>query len=322
MSLLDVSKCFDSLYTHSITWALKDKAIAKKNASSKSFGNDFDNLMQHMNFNETNGICIGPEVSRIFSELILSRVDLNIEAYLMKHGLKNRVQYEYRRYVDDYLVFANDEKTLDKITKAISLELQEYKLFLNEQKIENYTRPFHTKKSVIIEKINKQIKELLEKIFEYKEINDTRVTTPKNIRRVDALVRWFIKETKTSCLDSDVGYDMISNYIISTITKKIEFIIEEYNLVKLQSEIHVNEKQYVKLICTLLELTFFFYTVQQTVSSSFNVAKSVIISSNFIKENFTSYHNFLIEKISNWTSQIVKNSENHRDFDKIKCCTS
>ncbi|CAN0142043.1 unnamed protein product, partial [Chrysoparadoxa australica] len=75
----DVSKCFDSIYTHSITWALKSIPIAKKSIGKRTFGSEFDRLMQKMNYNETNGICIGPEVSRIFAETIFQRIDINVE---------------------------------------------------------------------------------------------------------------------------------------------------------------------------------------------------------------------------------------------------
>jgi hypothetical protein len=68
--MLDVSKCFGSIYTHTMYWAISDVEIAKDNTYSAGFANDFDRLMQSMNYNETNGICIGPEVSRIFAELI------------------------------------------------------------------------------------------------------------------------------------------------------------------------------------------------------------------------------------------------------------
>lgn len=44
----------------------------------ESFGSKFDSLMQRMNYNETNGILIGPEVSRIFSEIILQAVDAEV----------------------------------------------------------------------------------------------------------------------------------------------------------------------------------------------------------------------------------------------------
>ena len=69
----DISKCFDSIYTHSLSWSLTNKEIVKNNIKSNyfTFGGAFDTLQQKMNYNETNGIIIGPEFSRIFAEILL-----------------------------------------------------------------------------------------------------------------------------------------------------------------------------------------------------------------------------------------------------------
>ena len=106
----DISKCFYHIYTHSITWAVKDKESAKRNSKEISFENTFDKIMQLANYNETNGIVVGPEISRIFAEIILQQVDINVLSKLEKLELKYGVDYEVRRYVDDYFVFSNDER--------------------------------------------------------------------------------------------------------------------------------------------------------------------------------------------------------------------
>ncbi|MDA3778698.1 MAG: RNA-directed DNA polymerase, partial [Bacteroidales bacterium] len=76
---IDVTKCFDSIYTHTVSWALFNKAIVKSNIdpSLATFAGEFDRLMQELNANETNGIIIGPEFSRIFAELILHQIDIS-----------------------------------------------------------------------------------------------------------------------------------------------------------------------------------------------------------------------------------------------------
>src|SRR5690606_5584452 len=91
----DISKCFYHIYTHSVTWAVKDKESAKSNARETSLENSFDKLMQLANYNETNGIVVGPEISRVFAEIILQQVDLNVLKTLEgKH--KYGVDYEVR----------------------------------------------------------------------------------------------------------------------------------------------------------------------------------------------------------------------------------
>lgn len=80
LTKFDVASCFDSIYTHSIAWAIYGKKYSKENLKSilRSFPGKFDSLMQSINYNETNGIVIGPELSRIFAEIILQSIDLDV----------------------------------------------------------------------------------------------------------------------------------------------------------------------------------------------------------------------------------------------------
>ena len=54
----DITKCFDSIYTHSIVWALHNKDIVKECIikSKSTFGGKFDRFIQNANYGETNGI--------------------------------------------------------------------------------------------------------------------------------------------------------------------------------------------------------------------------------------------------------------------------
>ncbi|MDT8853800.1 antiviral reverse transcriptase Drt3b [Paracoccaceae bacterium Fryx2] len=113
MASLDVNKCFDSIYTHSISWSLKSKTEAKLTTTAESFGGAFDRLMQSMNYNETNGIIIGPEVSRIFAEIIFNKIDLDIHTSLADQGFKNGTDYSIFRYVDNIYVFYNNRTTFN-----------------------------------------------------------------------------------------------------------------------------------------------------------------------------------------------------------------
>ena len=71
MLRLDITRCFESIYTHSISWAVVGKNETKKNIAQRkgveNFAEKFDKAMQRLNFNETSGIIIGPEFSRIFA---------------------------------------------------------------------------------------------------------------------------------------------------------------------------------------------------------------------------------------------------------------
>lgn len=146
MMKMDIASCFYHIYTHTMSWAIKGKEQAKMSIRKDMFGNNFDILMRYANYNETNGIIVGPEISRIFAEIILSRIDVAVLNTLRDgaglNGLQVGVDYEIRRYVDDYFVYANSEETLKRILASYNEQLEFYKLFINESKLQFSSRPF------------------------------------------------------------------------------------------------------------------------------------------------------------------------------------
>lgn len=140
---LDISSFFDSIYTHSIPWAIHGKIAAKKNHSDSLYGNLLDKCMRNMNYGQTNGILVGNAASRIVSELILCKTDVKI---------KNRFpNISCKRYVDDYYIFTSDYTQVKSIISFIRTELSEYELLLNENKIEISESPFIYGKSWVEE---------------------------------------------------------------------------------------------------------------------------------------------------------------------------
>lgn len=122
MLQVDISKCFPSIYTHSIGWAVKNKRLAKaKPRVYGDFDGNFDNLMQIMNYRETNGIIIGPEVSRIFSEIILQKIDLNLIDKMNGLDLKVSKDFDFRRYVDDYFIFYRSDKVKEAFMRSLEI---------------------------------------------------------------------------------------------------------------------------------------------------------------------------------------------------------
>ena len=107
MMKMDILNCFNNIYTHSVDWAyLGSKEIAKANINnSERFSYIIDELMQYMNYRETNGILIGPEFSRLFAEIILTRIDNLIYSDLKKMGINYKKEYEIARFLDDIFIF-------------------------------------------------------------------------------------------------------------------------------------------------------------------------------------------------------------------------
>ncbi len=173
LQTLDVQSCFDSIYTHTISWVTKGGVIQAKNnikSGGKDFGDMFDTLMQDMNYKETNGILIGAEFSRLFAEIILQDVDKKLENELMEKKIYLHRDYEIYRYVDDYFVFYNDDFVRDAIMNQLSMNLKLYKLTLGTNKNESFSRPFITPITVAKEKISDLIKDQINYDYKNKDI--------------------------------------------------------------------------------------------------------------------------------------------------------
>lgn len=174
----DLQSCFDSIYTHTISWATAggaDKVKVLPGYHGSWLGDAFDNLMQSVNARETNGIVIGPEFSRIFAEIILQYIDQKVEQELFGKKLRQKSAYECYRYVDDYFLFFNDENVRNLFMESLTKWLKEFKLQINPSKTEVYERPFITKVTIA----KQRIETLLSNIFSiplWEEIESNSIT--------------------------------------------------------------------------------------------------------------------------------------------------
>lgn len=301
MRLADISKCFSSIYTHSVSWAVKSPKHSKDNSFAASFGNDFDKLLQKMNYNETNGICIGPELSRIFAEVILSAIDAEIVSRAQLKDLKVARDFEYRRYVDDYIVFANDDQTISAVTSIIEDCLGAYNLHLNEAKTTDFSRPFLTPKSHIIDVAKRRLNIFFEGVVDTARPG---LLVPKKVFRPDALVKSLIASIKSGCFEEHVGYDMVANYVISSLVKRLEALISGFD--EAISKQTVDPALYPPLMIRFMEAVFFFYTVSPTVPSSYNVSRAIILLWRFLSEKIPDEMLSASGQLQRWVGQLMR----------------
>ncbi|RDY62044.1 reverse transcriptase [Flagellimonas nanhaiensis] len=314
----DISRCFDSIYTHSLSWALTNKKIVKDNLSpnKNTVGGVFDKLMQLMNYNETNGILIGPEFSRIFAELILQKIDELIEKQLQ---YTYKVEYDIYRYVDDYFVFYNEDRVKDEILELFKLELKEFNLFFNESKTEEIEKPIIT--NITIAKEN--IRELIENtvIFKFLDADDIPRTGIKYYESRDVITNY-----KKILASTNTSYKDLQNYFLATIFNKTKQLIrkfqseerklinylikekelrqsldnpentdEEKNRIReeigtltekkepLKKIIEKYHRQLLKKFLEIIEITFFVYSVLPRVSYSIKVCHIIFRIIDFVK---------------------------------------
>lgn len=270
----DISKCFDSIYTHSISWALLEKDVVKKYlAESKNlFGSQFDTLMQKLNYNETNGIIIGPEFSRIFAEIILQQIDESVKKELDKDEIYFKKNYEIFRYVDDFFVFYNEEETKEKILSLYRLKLKEFKLYLNDQKTLNYEKPIITEITIAKQKISDLINKYLCYNLTDIEIVEAIGEEPKKKKRGEIYIdsNKLITKFKTIIFESKTEYKDVLNYTLSLIERKLKTISKNYFKIIAEKQ---KEKQYIQALLEILDFVFFLYSVSPRVNTTIKLSR-------------------------------------------------
>jgi hypothetical protein len=127
----DIATCFPSMYSHSISWAIKGKANTKNNLSNKnkcgkqsSWDELLDQAISNLKAGETNGLLIGPHASNIISEIILNAVDYEVQK---KHS-------NFIRHIDDYTYYAKSHADAEKFIQTLTFELKKFDLRLNDKK--------------------------------------------------------------------------------------------------------------------------------------------------------------------------------------------
>jgi hypothetical protein len=250
----DIQECFNSIYTHSIAWATLGGIEQGKNSwfsnCKDTFGNVFDDLMQKMNYGETNGIVIGPEFSRIFAEIILQRIDKDVENSMIEQKKYINSDYECYRYVDDYFLFYNDEATKNQIMEQFSLRLREYKLRLKDSKTELIEKPFVTDITIAKQKIDnllaENIKIRIHDEFvtenpdeEEKDIIDIKEESNFKIEILRKLIdekrslyinpNAFNAKYKVIIKETGVEYKSVINYSLARICSKLETLLKKFD---------------------------------------------------------------------------------------------
>lgn len=278
---LDISKCFDSIYTHSIGWAVLGKEAQKESLgkSGGTFPDRFDRLMQHMNLGETNGIIIGPEFSRIFAEIILQAVDREVETKLKARdrSLENRSDYEVFRYVDDYFVFFNDDADKTAIVDQLQHTLREYKLYLNAGKAVLYDKPIITEITMAKQQISRLLEEKIGvNIQEFETDEGERLKKAWIFVNANALITSF----KTIIKTCEVEYQDMLNYTLAILERKCEMLIVQYLSASAE---YRSSTQLVNAIREVLDFVFFVYSVSPRVNTTIRLCRILRVINSFLR---------------------------------------
>ncbi len=323
----DIAKCFDSIYTHSIVWALTDKGLVKDNIKSSlnTFGGKFDRLLQDLNYGETNGIVIGPEFSRVFSELMLQQIDRDVFNHLIPEGFNHQTTYEVFRYVDDYFVFYNEETDKDIILKQFRLALKQYNLAINNEKTIEYEKPLITeltiaklKVSSLINKylnvktitVNKKEAGISENDGEEKASQDEISDSVNKKGYLYVSSNHLITRFKTIIKETGIEYKDILNYTLASIDVKLHRIFKELDEVNQENKKY---KGFINSIIELIDFIFFIYSVSPRVNTTIKLSRILARIIDYLKSQkdiSPDLKQLVFKKILDDTTLILKKNSN------------
>lgn len=292
MLQVDISKCFPSIYTHSIGWAVKDKRLAKSKPKG-SFDGEFDNLMQIINYRETNGIIIGPEVSRIFAEIILQKIDLSLVKKMLENGFKISKDFDFRRYVDDYFVFYRTENVRVAFVKYLEFTLSEYKMYLNEAKTTMVSRPFATDISLAKHSLRTVVNDFYSSRYKLEGSESEYIS---KLNRPESKGNRTISDFKMALAKHKVEYHSISNYLFSAITKNTLTYLSKL------SELQEKEEHHLNWLLVDLDLLFFIHAMDIRIRPTDRLGRFI---------------NDIIEITNNWPEN-YKDLIHKKIFDHVK----
>ncbi|MNZ42747.1 reverse transcriptase [compost metagenome] len=301
MLQVDISKCFPSIYTHSIGWAVKDKRLAKAK-SEGSFDGEFDNLMQLTNYRETNGIVVGPEVSRIFAEVILQKIDLNLVEKMQANGFQLSKDFDFRRYVDDYFIFYRAEDVRAAFVKNLELSLLEYKMYLNEAKTTIVSRPFATDISLAKHSLKLVVNEFYSSRYKFKENESEQIS---RLNKPESKGNRTISDIKMALAKYKVEYSSISNYLFSAITKNTLTYLSKIPDQSEKKEHHLN------WLLVDLDVLFFIHAMDIRIRPTDRLGRFINDIIEGTKDWPENYKNIIYKKIFDHVKQAMNIFINH-----------
>lgn len=320
MVQIDVSKCFDSIYTHSLPWAVlgKDQTKFSLEESKGTFGGRFDALMQTLNHKETNGIVIGPEFSRVFAEIILQSVDVDLITQLSEGAnLTHKVDYEIFRYVDDFFVFYNEESTQLKIFETLQQILKSKKLSINTAKIKHYQKPIITEITIAKERISILLNNEIDPVREEEPLADHTSPSKQNLVCPVNANRLIIRY-KAAIKEAGVTYSELMNYTFAITENKIEKLFKAYVASDKSSR---DRKRLSNALLAIMEFAFFVYSASPKVNHTIRLCRMITISVAFLQIQGLPYEqkHLLFKYVhDNVLQQLEKNTMSvHREVESL-----
>jgi hypothetical protein len=141
--IADISRFYGTLYTHAIAWALEGKAWCKTHQHSAAYdaslGARLDRAVRKGNDNQTLGIPVGPDTSRVLSEIVAAAVDATLRKKLGLTGLRAV------RHVDDWFIGFDSLGEAEAAVAVLAAASRDFQLEIHPEK----TRCVHAPREAV-----------------------------------------------------------------------------------------------------------------------------------------------------------------------------
>ncbi|HEX8167950.1 MAG TPA: RNA-directed DNA polymerase [Beijerinckiaceae bacterium] len=217
----DISRFFPSIYTHTIAWAMHGKLWCKQNLYNpvfkNSIGNRLDNFVRKGQDQQSIGIPIGPDTSRILGEII--GIGIEKELALALPQLDERAL----RYVDDVAIGFDSTESSEGIQAALMRSLAEFSLDINVEKtrvsgVGERLVPdwIHTLNSYSVSRRTKDKRTVIRSFFQ-----NVLFLSQENDR--DNVITYAVKRSRSFFID-DESWPYYESLLFRVIRKKSEAI--------------------------------------------------------------------------------------------------
>jgi hypothetical protein len=122
----DLSRFYNTIYTHSLPWAIHGKEKAKSDHGPGLFGNALDSCVRNTQDQQTLGLPVGPDTSFILSEIIAAAIDFKLQAELPKLAGS--------RYVDDFHLYFQTRAEAERAYSILTRVVRYFELEVNDPK--------------------------------------------------------------------------------------------------------------------------------------------------------------------------------------------
>ena len=186
--------------------------------------------------------------------------------------LKVGVDYEVRRYVDDYFIYANSEKVLKSILAAYKEQLESYKLFINESKLQFNSRPYGSDKGDAKRAISQMINKFKERYLQKDESSQYK----RQLRDGYHILLDVAKEIRSITHQFNLQYGDANKYTLKLLM---------YQIV---AEMKSKAVPSLGLLLSYVDVGFYLFSLDMNASASYKICRIVDYLMTWSKETIDS----------------------------------